>query len=138
MNKPPIKKKYIETPELFLKIWEEFKIYVDSNPDIQQIATPRGIVEIKVKKPYLRQGFEAFVYKNYNVTIHQYISNQGSLYDAYVPIVTHIRNEWEEDQISGTLTGRYKAPNLVARLNNIVEKTQTEVTISEIKADFGN
>lgn len=138
MNKPPIKKKYIETPEVFLKIWEEFKIYIDRNPDIQQIATPRGIVEIKVKKPYLRQGFEAFVYKNYNITIHQYISNQGNLYDAYVPIVTHIRNEWEEDQISGTLTGRYKAPNLVARLNNLVEKTQTDVTISEIKADFGN
>lgn len=138
MNKPPIKKKYIETPEVFLKIWEEFKIYIDRNPDIQQIATPRGIVEIKVKKPYLRQGFEAFVYKNYNITIHQYISNQGNLYDAYVPIVTHIRNEWEEDQISGTLTGRYKAPNLVARLNNLVEKTQTEIVEMPLFPDVKN
>lgn len=127
MSKPPIKKKYIETPQRFLELWEEFKLYVDSNPDTQQVATVKGVVEIKIKKPYLRQGFEAFVYKNYGFTIHQYISNQGNLYDAYVPIVTHIRNEWEDDQLSGTLTGRYKAPNLIARMHNLVEKTQTEI-----------
>ena len=124
---PPIKKKYIETPDIFLKIWNEYKLSIDENPDILEVATAKGVVSLKNKKPYLRQGFESYVYSNYGITIHQYISNQGSLYDAYVPVVTHIRNEWEEDQITGTLTGRYKAPNLVARLNNLVEKTQTEI-----------
>jgi hypothetical protein len=44
-----------------------------------------------------------------------------------------MRREWEEDQIEGTLTGRYKAPNLVARLNNLVEKTENKHEVSEIK-----
>ncbi len=37
-----------------------------------------------------------------------------------------MRKEWEDDQIGGTMTGRYKAPNLTARLNGLVDKTDAK------------
>jgi hypothetical protein len=133
MKKPPLKKKYIDTPENFLSLWDEYKEHIDSNPDAQQVATARGVQIIQTKKPYLRKGFESFVYRRYGFHIHQYIDNYQGAYDSYLGVVTCIRGEWEEDQIEGTLTGRYKAPNLVARLNNLVEKTENKHEVSEIK-----
>jgi len=132
-NKPPIKEKYIDTPENLLKIWDDYKAHIDNNPDVQEIATGKGVMVIKVKKPYQRVGFESFVFRNYGFNVHQYIDNYKGAYDSYLGVVTCMRKEWEEDQIEGTLTGRYKAPNLVARLNNLVEKTENKHEVSEIK-----
>ncbi len=53
-NKPPVKEKYI-TPDELLQLWREYKKYTDENPDIQEVATNKGIQEIKVKKPYQRR-----------------------------------------------------------------------------------
>ena len=137
MPNPPIKKKYVETPEAFLDLWEEYKSYVDSNPDRIEEVTNKGIVVRSIKMPYLRQGFESYVYKYYGFHIHQYFKNQDGLYDAYMPVITHIRSEFENDQIGGTLTGRYKAPNLVARLNGLVEKQQNDTSLT-IKFEDGD
>jgi hypothetical protein len=118
------KHKYIETPEKLLSMWDEYKTHVDSTPDKIEQATPKGdIVSLKVKKPYLRSGFEAFVFRVYGFNVHQYLDNNDGLYDEYMRVVMCIKKEWESDQISGTMTGRYKAPNLTARLNNLTEKT---------------
>lgn len=52
-----------------------------------------------------------------------------------------MRKEWEDDQIGGTMTGRYKAPNLTARLNGITDNqnTKTEgiqkITIERVSQD---
>ena len=127
-NKPPIKQKYIQDPLDLLKAWNEYKAHIDANPDIQQVATGKGVVEIEVKRPYLRQGFLSFFYNKYGHHIKQYLDNEGGAYNAYLEVCTHIRGEWEQDQIEGSLTGRYKAPNLVARLNGLQDKVQNEVT----------
>lgn len=132
-KKPPIKQKYIDTPNNLLKLWKEYLADLDSKLDIQEIATGKGIQTLGVKRPRLRKGFEAFVYNKYFFHTHQYIDNDGGAYDAYLGVVTHMRNEWESDQIEGTLTGRYKSPNLVARLNNIVENTVNKHEVTEIR-----
>jgi hypothetical protein len=119
-----------ETEEEIATLWDKYKLSVDTNPDKQEVATAKGVQVISVKKPYTRQGFEAFVYKATGKQIHQYIDNDGGNYEEYLGIVTHMRNEWQDDQISGTLTGRYKAPNLVARINGITEKVQTQSNIN--------
>ena len=121
------KHKYIESPETLLNLWNEYKSFIDSNPDIQEVATARGVVELNIKKPYLRQGFESYAYNKLGHNISQYIDNQENAYTEYLGVITHIRKEWENDQISGSLTGRYKAPNLVARLNNLTEKTENTI-----------
>jgi hypothetical protein len=136
-SNPPTKKKYIESNIKLLDMWEEYELHVLQNPEEIEEVTPRGIVTRRVRKPLMKQGFYNFVYKKYRFHIHQYFDNAGKRYDSYVDVVTYIRARWECDQISGTLTGRFKAPNLVARLNGLSESQKNEVTITEIKADFG-
>jgi hypothetical protein len=140
MAKPPIKQKYIPTPEDLLELWNEYKAYNASDPDIQEIATAKEVQKIAVKKPLLKSGFEAFVYNKKGFHVHQYIENTGGAYSSYLGVVTHMRKEWETDQIEGSLTGRYKSPNLVARLNGLTEKTENNTTLSgkiEITLDLG-
>lgn len=124
--KPTSKKKYVDSPENLLKLWDEYKAHIDQNPDVQEVATSRDVQTIRIKKPYLRQGFESYVFRKYGFHIHQYIDNWKGAYDSYLGIVTHVKNEWQTDQIEGTLTGRYKAPNLVARINGLTESQKTE------------
>lgn len=132
-NKPPIKQKYLESPDELLKAWDEYKKNIDNNPDVQEQATGKGVQVIRIKKPYQRAGFESYFYRNYGFHVHQYIDNYKGAYDSYLGVVTCMRAEWEEDQIEGTLTGRYKAPNLVARMNNYVDKTENKHEVTEIK-----
>lgn len=113
----------IETPELMLALWDEYKAEVDSDPDVLQVATGKGVQSIEVKRPYLRQGFESFCFRKGYGNVHQYFKNQDNLYDEFMPVITHMRSEWEKDQIEGSLTGRYKSPNLVARLNGIADNS---------------
>lgn len=115
------------TPDELIDEWDLYKMQIDNDPDIIQVATPKGVIETEVKKPYTRQGFFSFVYRKYNFHIHQYFDNYKNAYDSYLGVVTCIRSEWENDQISGTITGKYKAPNLVARLNGISDKKELDV-----------
>ena len=112
----------VNSPKELMDLWEQYKAFVDDNPDRIQQATAKGdIVEIKVKRPYLKQGFYSFVFKVKGYSIKDYLDNK---YEEFSDVVTCIRNEWEDDQISGSLTGRYKSPNLVARLNGIKEQVE--------------
>jgi hypothetical protein len=121
------KHKYIQNPEQLLQLWDEYKSQVGFD-EIEQ-ATPKGeIVTLQIKRPYLKSGFIAFVYRKLGFHISQYLDNQDKAYQEYLGVITCIKNEWETDQISGTLTGRYKAPNLTARLNNLTDKQEVNVT----------
>ena len=118
----------MNNPKELMDLWEQYKAKIDSNPDTIEQATAKGdIVELKVRKPYLKQGFKSFAYKLKGYSIKDYLDNK---YEEYSDVVTCIRDEWEDDQISGTLTGRYKAPNLVARLNGITENVKNEQNIN--------
>jgi hypothetical protein len=117
-----MKPKNIKTPEDLQKLWDEYKEYIDNTPDKIQKATNKGVQVELVDRPYQRKGFQAYVYRNYKFHVHQYIDNYEGAYSEYLGVVTYMRDEWEENQISGTMTGKYKAPNLTARLNGLTEK----------------
>lgn len=122
------KHKYIKTPKELLDLWDEYKSSVKT--DLIEQATSKGdVVSLSVREPYLRSGFEAFVFRKLDFGISQYLDNQDNAYTEYLGVITCIRKEWETDQIGGTMTGRYKAPNLTARLNNLTDKVeQTNIT----------
>lgn len=134
------KNKYIETPEKLLELWDQYKEQVGF--DTIEQATPKGeIVTLSISRPLLKSGFEAFVFRLKGFGIGQYLDNQDNLYGEYIDVITCIRREWETNQISGTLTGKYKAPNLTARLNNITERndmTSNGKEISGIKVTIVN
>jgi|15BtaG_2_1085339.scaffolds.fasta_scaffold02085_9 hypothetical protein len=117
------------TPKEFLALWDEYKTTIDSNPDQIQKATNKGVQTEAVKKPYLRQGFEAYVYRKRGFHIHQYIDNYQDAYADFLGVVTCARKEWEDDQIGGTMTGRYKAQNLTARINGLTDKSESNVKV---------
>ena len=107
----------------FLQLWDDYKKEVDEDPHVEEVSNNKGgITKLKRPRPYTRQGFQSYVYRVRGFHIHQYIDNYENRYDEYLGVVTCVRAEWENDQISGALTGRYKSPNLVARLNNIKEQ----------------
>lgn len=115
----------IEDPKDLLKLWDSYKKHIDTNLDKENIVTVKGEIAVKeTKKPYLKQGFENFVFRKEGYSIKDYLSHK---YPEFSDVVTCIRGEWEEDQLSGTITGKYKAPNLVARLNGLTEKVDTTV-----------
>jgi hypothetical protein len=125
--------KYIKTPEELMQLWDDYKAQVQV--DLIEQATSKGdVVTVAVRQPYLRSGFEAYVFRKKGFLVKQYLDNQDGLYDDYMGVITCIRQEWESDQVSGTLTGRYKAPNLTARLNGLTDKTETkqDVTLKAI------
>lgn len=128
------KNKYIETPDRLLELWNEYKAQVGY--DIIQVATGKGVHDTRVKKPILRQGFEAYCYNKLGHHVYQYIDNVDNRYEDYLGVVTHMRKEWEQDQISGSLTGRYKSPNLVARLNGLTDKKEV-TNKGKLKFKFG-
>jgi hypothetical protein len=124
----------MQDPKQLLELWNEYKDNVGY--DLIQQATPKGdVVELKVRKPFTRQGFEAFAFNKLGYGINHYIDNYRNKYAEFVPIVTHIRNEWQNDQISGTLTGKYKAPNLVARINAIGDNVNASATFKVLNID---
>ena len=98
--------KYIKTPDDLLKMWEDYKAYIDSTPDQIQKATNKGVQIELVDKPYQRKGFQAYVFRNYKFHVHQYIDNYENAYSEYLGVVTYMRDEWEENQVSGTLPNR--------------------------------
>ena len=129
----------MNNPKELLDLWNEYKEYINTHPDKEEVVTVKGdIVEKRIKKPYLRQGFMSFVYNKLGLSIKDYLDNK---YEEFSGVVTHIRSEWEEDQISGTITGKYKAPNLVARLNGLTEKTDNTTNLTgsiNISMDLGD
>ena len=130
--------KNIKDPQELLTLWEEYKEQVGYD-EIEQATAKGSVITLRVKKPLLRSGFEAYVYKKMGFGISQYLDNNDKAYDDYLGVVTCIRREWETDQISGTMTGKYKAPNLTARLNNITERTDVTTNgkeINEIKVNI--
>lgn len=125
MRKPPIKQKYF-TPEEVLQAWEEYKAFIKNNPDTMEEVTPRGIVTKSVVKPLTQDGFYAYFFRTRGHHVKQYIDNQDGGYESYLEIVNYIKSEWRDDQISGTMTGKYKSSTLVARINGLTEKTETQ------------
>lgn len=112
------------TPEELLNEWDMFKEQLGT--DTIPVATNKGVVDLDVKKPYTKQGFLSYIYRKFGFHVHQYFDNYQNAYESYLGVVMCIRGEWEDDQITGTLTGKYKAPNLVARLNGLTDKKEID------------
>ena len=135
------KHKYCETPEKFRCLWDEYKVDRLKQYDLLPVANNKTgeVLYLPMQKPLTRASFEAYVYENYGYHIHQYIDNKDKAYNAYVGVITYARSQWEDDQYSGTLTGKYKAPNLTARMLGIGDKqdvTTNGKEINEIKVNI--
>ena len=133
MHKPPIKQKYIKTPEIMMELFNAYTIDTKANPFKIKDWVGKDAYEVMREKerPLTMEGFAVYVYKTGIVgNIWQYFSNYKGQYADYVDVCARIRDVIKADQIEGGMAMIYN-PSITARLNGLVEKAETTVEIKE-------
>lgn len=130
---PPIKQKYIESPE---KMWELFWQYaneIKQNPiKVKDLVGGMGMqVQREKERPLTLEGFSLWCYKNkITSNIHDYFGNKNGNYETYSDICSRIKEAIRQDQIEGGMAGIYN-PSITQRLNGLTEKTETKLTAEQ-------
>lgn len=118
-------------PDELLQAWEQYKATLKERakewPRVQYVGKDGERVEDYPKLPLTMEGFNVWAYAEYGV-VRQYFLNQDGLYDDFIKICSHIREEIRHDQITGGLLGNYN-PSITQRLNGLTDKS--EVTVRE-------
>lgn len=100
---------------------------------VQYVGKEGERVTDPLKLPYTMEGFSVYCYKNFGV-VRQYFLNQDELYNDFITICSHIKEEIRSNQITGGLLGVYN-PSITQRLNSLVDKS--EVTEKREQPLFG-
>ena len=130
---PPIKQKYIETPE---KLWELFKEYVQHEKDnpmqkTEYVGKDGEKVSTKLETPITFEGFECWLADQEVIEdLGQYSANRDGAYSTYVPIITRIRQNCFVQNFKGASVGLFNA-NLIAKKIGLVEKTETNLKVEQ-------
>lgn len=130
--KPPIKQKYIQTPE---KMWEYFLLYregIKTKPILVQdfVGKDGEEVDRKKERPLTMEGFENYLFRENIITdVSDYFENKDKRYESYVHICRAIKRTIKQDQIEGGMAGIYN-PSITQRLNGLTENVNTKVEAS--------
>lgn len=131
------KNKYIETPEI---LWEHFLSYkkeVKSKPILVHDFVGKDALDVRKEKerPLTIDGFECWCYDNGIIShLSDYFANSDNKYSEYSTICSRIKKAVRTDQIEGGMAGIYN-PSITQRLNNLVEKNQTDVKVTKFEFD---
>lgn len=123
-------------------LFEEYRTEIKSNPIIiveqkkGNTIIPKGFdgdldfsntVELPAQRPLTMEGFQNYLDEQGVITdVTDYFENKEGRYADFVRICSRIKRVIRQDQIEGGMAGIYN-PSITQRLNNLVEKTQTEV-----------
>ena len=122
-----------ETPEDLEKAWAAFKEDVKAQgaqwKRVQYVGKDGLKKEDNAKVPLTLEGFKRFCRNNYGEVQH-YFDNTDKAYEEFCVICRAIREEIREDQIIGGMLSFYN-PSITQRLNGLVEKQETSITIEQ-------
>lgn len=127
--------KYIESPEIFEQLFNEYVESVKSKPRfIHQVDRSGKLVKIPQERPLTLEGFEIFVcthpntkFKGFTADLSHYFENKDNRYSDFVHICTRVKKQIRADQIEGGMVGQYN-PSITQRLNGLTEKTESNNT----------
>jgi hypothetical protein len=126
---PPIKQKYIETPE---KLWELFTQFVEhekSNPmyKVEYVGKEGDKVNTPLQVPITFEAFECWL-ADEGILSHlgDYSANKDGKYESYSTIITRIRNNCFAQNFKGAAVGLFNA-NLIAKKLGLIEKTDNTI-----------
>ena len=128
------KPRYIQTPEKLYELFESYSIDTKQRVRTVPKATNKGVLYEEHVPPLTIDGFKTYANKQ-GTDINRYWYNVDGTLNEYVSVVTRIKEEIRNDQVEGALVGQYQQ-NIVARLNNLTEKTDVTTNgeaINEIK-----
>jgi hypothetical protein len=132
-SKPPIKQKNIETPERMMELFLAYKEKVKSNPILKHdfVGGAGKSVQRKIERPLTLEGFSVYCFELGIIkSVHDYFKNLNDAYNSYSPICHTIKEIIRQDQIEGGMAGIYN-PSITQRLNNLVEKQETKVSVEQ-------
>ena len=117
-------------------LWDTFVKYaeeVKANPRLKTVFVGKdGDEKLEpLQRPLTMEGFQLFLWdKGIAKGADQYFTNQGGLYDEYMEVCSRIKKSIRKDQIEGGMVGQYN-PSITQRLNGLVEKQETSITIEQ-------
>jgi hypothetical protein len=118
-----------KTPDELEIAWGEYKESLKEQAKewlkVQYVGKDGDRVTDALKLPYTLEGFNVFCYENYGL-VKQYFKNQDSLYNDFIPICSHIREEIRSNQITGGLLGVFN-PSITQRLNGLTDKKEIDL-----------
>jgi len=124
-------------PKDLMQAWEEYKEHLKIEAlqwtKIQYVGKEGERKSDPYKLPYTMEGFSVFCFNKYG-SVKAYFINERQLYDDFTTICSHIKEEIRSDQITGGLLGMYN-PSITQRLNSLVEKNHTEVSVTKFEFD---
>ena len=130
---PPIKKKYIETPDVLWMLFKEYVLFEFSNPmyKIEYVGKDGRIERTPLETPITFEGFECYLADRDIINdLGDYASNKGGAYESYSTIITRIQKNCFVHNFKGASVGLFN-PNIIAKKLGLVEKTQTDLKIEQ-------
>lgn len=122
-------------------MWQYFEWYVEdtkANPFIVEdwVGKDADKVERKKEKPLTMVGFENYLARLKIITdISDYVENKDGFYDDFIHVCRRIRSVIKQDQIEGGMAMIYHH-GITARLNGLVEKTETDMKVTDYKVSL--
>lgn len=134
--------KKIPDAETLYKWYEDYKLWVESNPVKKKDFKGKDADEVtyKLQRPLTWVGFSVWLYATHKVSnIDEYKANKDAVYAEYSSIIHVIGNDIYQDQYDGAVVGIYQH-NIVALKLGMVQKTETktEVTIKRTRIGFAD
>ena len=136
-DKAPHPTRIFTHPDQLEQAFKEYKKDLELQGEewkkVQYVGKEGDRVTDPCKVPQTLEGFKRFARNKYGC-VEQYFTNQDGLYNDFIGICSHIKQEIRENQIVGGMMGFYN-PSITQRLNGLVEKQQT--TIKKVGLDAG-
>jgi hypothetical protein len=125
------KRKYIETPEALLELFERYVKDVKGKPRLKHVFVGKfgESKHEELERPLTMAGFEVFCFEQVG-TVEHYFRNDKGNYDDYCTICSHIKKRIRQDQIEGGSVGQYNA-SITQRLNGLSENIKQEINVEQ-------
>jgi hypothetical protein len=131
-------------PSHFWKTAVEYFKSVDGAPWLRKDYKGKDAVEVDIptQSPYLWAGFDDFCLekgicssaKDYRTASRNEDYREG-MYRDFAEVVRAVDEIMKGQKISGAIVGAFNA-NIVARLEGLADKTESEVTVKETRIGF--
>lgn len=134
MSKPPIKKKYIETPEKLLELFREYVIDAKSKPYLKHdfVGKDGDSVRRELERPLSWVGFECYLFDQEIISnLSSYEANADNSYETYLPIIHVCKQFIKKDQLEGASAGVYNG-NIISRILGLADKSEVKVDTFDV------
>lgn len=132
--------KKIETPDIMWQLFLDYKELVKKSPIIIKDWVGKDAIDVcrEKEKPLTFIGFQNYLDDQNVITdVTDYFENKDNRYSDFIRICSRIKRNIQDDQIAGGMVGIYN-PSITQRLNNLVERVENKVDVSERKPIFGD